>query len=95
MTEILDQIVPGQEVAVTQQIQQGDSAWTTRVVGTVVSYGQSPTGSWFAHTRDGRLWLDRVVLRKDDGELVVCDLDEYTHIERIDGSAPGAGGGPA
>ncbi len=77
------QIQRGQRVAVTQQIPQRQRVWTTRVEGTVLDLGQRPTGSWFTHGRHGRLWLDRLTLRKDDGEQVVCVLDQYSHIEII------------
>jgi hypothetical protein len=93
--QLLDQFAPGQRVTVVQQLPQRQRVWSTGVTGTVVSYQQAKTGAWFAHTRDGRLWLDRLVLRKDDGELVVCSLDEYTHAEPAAAPAPRAdpGGG--
>ncbi len=72
---------PGQRVAVTQQIAQRDDVWTTRVEGTVVRFERKKTGSWYAHAKDDKLWLDRLVLCKDDGEIVVCHLDPYTHVD--------------
>lgn len=81
MTKPTDQFAPGQRVTVLQQIPQRDEVWTTRITGTVVRFEQSKTGSWFAHAKDDRLWLDRLVIRKDDGETVVMNLDPYTHVE--------------
>ncbi len=72
---------PGQTVTVTQQIAQRDDTWTTQVTGEVVRYEQKKTGSWFAHSKDDKLWLDRLTVRKDDGELVMINLDPYTHVE--------------
>lgn len=72
---------PGQRAAVIQQIPQRDQVWTTRVEGEVVRCEQKKTGSWFAHGKDDKLWLDRLTLRKDDGEIVVCILDQYSRIE--------------
>ena len=72
---------PGALVKVTQQIPGRDYTWTSDVRGTVVSYEQKQTGSWFAHSRDDKLWLDRLTLRKDDGELTTLVLDEFSHIE--------------
>ena len=46
--------------------------------------GQQKTGSWYAHSRDKKLWLDRLELRKDDGEIVVINLDQRTAVERLD-----------
>ena len=74
-------LIPGAIVAITQQIPHRDRVWTDETRGTVISYEQQPTGSWFAHTKDDRLWLDRLTLRKEDGEITTLNLDDYTHIE--------------
>mgnify|MGYP001416584049 CR=1 FL=1 len=76
-------IRPGQLVKITQQIAARDYSMQTTVEGTVVRVGLRPTGSWFAHSTGDRLWLDRVVLRKADGEITTLNLDEYTHIELL------------
>ena len=39
------------------------------------------TAAWFARAKAEKLWLDRLTIRKDDGEIVVCILDGYSHIE--------------
>lgn len=71
----------GRRVRIIQQIPRRTGAMTTRVEGVVASYGASKTGSWFAHSKDKKLWLDRVELVKDDGERVICNLDQYTMVE--------------
>jgi hypothetical protein len=78
---------PGARVRVTQQIAARDYAWVSEVRGTVVSYEQKQTGSWFAHSRGDKLWLDRLTLRKDDGELTSLVLDEFSNIT-IEQDAP-------
>ncbi len=78
---------PGARVKVTQQIAARDYAWVSEVRGTVVSYEQKQTGSWFAHSRGDKLWLDRLALRKDDGELTTLVLDEFSHVD-IEQPAP-------
>ena len=80
---IRQQLVPGARVTVTQQIGHRipAKAWTNRVTGTVLEYVQKPTGSWFAHSRNDKLWLDRLKIRRDDGELMTLNLDDYSHIE--------------
>ena len=75
------QLVPGARVRVTQQIAARDRTWTSEVRGTVVSYDQQPTGSWYAHAKGDKLWRDRLKLRKEDGELVTLVLDEFSHID--------------
>lgn len=85
---------PGSRIRITQQIAKGDGVWTTAVEGVVVAFGQAKTGSWFAHSKGDRLWLDRVELRRDDGEIVVCSLDQLSRIEVIE-AAPAEGGSAA
>lgn len=75
---------PGKRVRVTQQVPRRDGAWTESVEGIVTRFQQAKTGSWFAHSKDDKLWLDRLELRLDDGEITILNLDQYTSIEVID-----------
>lgn len=90
---IRQRLVPGAQVKVTQQIAGRDYAWASEVRGTVMEYSQKQTGSWYAHSRDDKLWLDRLLLRKADGELSTLNLDDYTRveIETTAAAAPDAG----
>jgi hypothetical protein len=74
---------PGLKVRVTQQVPFATGVRTISVEGTILRFGQQKTGSWFAHGKDDKLWLDRLELRKDDGEIVVCNLDQYSRVERV------------
>jgi len=74
---------PGQRVRVTQQMAQRDRAWTDTVEGVVVRCRQAKTGSWFTHAKDDKLWLDRLEIRLDDGELVVLNLDQFSVVEGV------------
>lgn len=76
-------IKPGTRVKVTQQMPTPDGAWTTTIRGTVQRWRQATTGSWFAHSKDDRLWLDRLEVRLDDGETTVLNLDQYSLVEAI------------
>jgi len=79
---------PGQRVRITQQIPRQTGTLTTTIEGTILSAGQQKTGSWYAHSRDHKLWLDRLEVRKDDGEIVYVNLDRYSHVELlVDGQA--------
>ncbi len=78
----------GAVVEVLQQIPQRDDVWSTRATGTIVNMAQDKTGSWFAHAKDDKLWLDRLTLQTDDGEFVDLVLDQYSHINVIQ-EAPG------
>lgn len=76
---------PGLRVRVTQQVPRlerpGGGTMTTTFEGTIVNFEQAKTGSWYAHSRDGKLWLDRLTIKKADGEMVVCNLDQYSSVE--------------
>ena len=74
---------PGMRVRVTQQIPFGQRASNTTVEGVILRYGQQKTGSWYAHAKDDRLWLDRLELQCDNGELVVCNLDQLSRVEVV------------
>jgi hypothetical protein len=76
-----EQIRPGAKVKVTQQIAARDYTWTSDVVGTVMEFEQKQTGSWYAHSKNDKLWLDRLLVKKDDGELTTLNLDDYSHVE--------------
>ena len=84
----------GARVKVTQQIAARDYSWSSEVVGTVLGYEQKQTGSWYAHSKHDKLWLDRLSLRKDDGELTTLNLDDYSHVEILT-DEPAAATGPA
>ena len=88
MNQPTDAFQPGQRVVVMQQIPLSGRAWTGQVTGHVVRCEQRKTGSWFAHAKDDKLWLDRLIIRKDDGEIVVCILDAYTRVEVVVDPAP-------
>lgn len=79
--KIASQIKPGVVVRVTQQIAARNYTWTTNVRGTVVDFQQKQTGSWYAHSKGDKLWLDRLTLRKVDGELITLNLDEFSVVQ--------------
>ena len=68
---------------VTQQMPVRGAAWTNSVEGVITRYQQAKTGSWFAHAKDDQLWLDRLEVELDDGEITILNLDQYTLIEQV------------
>lgn len=74
---------PGMRVRVTQHIAFRRQSTEAVVEGRLVRFGQQKTGSWFAHAKDDKLWLDRLELVKDDGEVVVVNLDQFSRVEVI------------
>lgn len=76
----------GQRVRVTQQVPHlgnGDPTMSTVIEGVVQRSEQQKTGSWFAHSKDHKLWLDRLVVKKDDGEVVYINLDQWSSVEVV------------
>lgn len=83
-SRVSEWLTPGARVRVTQQVQRsalGGGTLAAVVTGTVQRYEQQKTGSWFAHAKDHKVWLDRLVLKKDDGEIVYLNLDHYSIVE--------------
>lgn len=77
-------IKPSQRVRVIQTIRMREGDWHSGVEGEVVSVASKPTGSWFAHGKDDKLWLTRLRIRKDDGELVDLVLDRDSVVTVLD-----------
>ena len=75
---------PGTRVRVIQQMPLRNDTWVNAVEGTIRSFEQATTGSWFAHAKDDQLWLDRLEIEQDDGEIVTLVLDQYSVIEGLD-----------
>ena len=73
----------GDRVRVTQQVPRRLGTTTTTVEGVILRAGQQKTGSWFAHSKDKKLWLDRLELRADDGELIIVNLDQFSRVEKL------------
>lgn len=71
---------PGTRVRVVQTIRRREGQWDTQIEGEVVKHEVRTTGSWYAHAYRGRIWLNRLTLRKDDGELVMLCLDEHSRV---------------
>lgn len=83
MNEAAQGYTVGSRVRVTKMLSHGESLSPFVIEGEILRMGQQKTGSWFAHARDKKLWLDRLELRKDDGEIVVVNLDQNSSVERL------------
>ena len=87
MSKELPSFTSGTRVRVTHQIANAhDEPWQNTIEGEVVRFRQSKTGSWFTHSKDDRLWLDRLEVRRDNGELVILNLDQFTQVQQLPAS---------
>ena len=90
-TQLLE---PGTVVRITQQIPRRVDTYTATVTGTVVRQERQNSGSWFARNKRDKVWLDRLIIRKEDGEISILNLVEYTAVAVVRGSAAGMGDSP-
>lgn len=79
--DVRELLKPGKRVRITQQIPRQSGSQRTVVEGVILKAEQQKSGSWFAHTKDHKVWIDRVQLEKADGELVYVNLDNYSVVE--------------
>ena len=74
----------GTRVRVLQDINQADPSWQAVTVGVIEAQEEESTGAWYAHGRNGKLGLERLTLRKPDGEVSVLTIDDQTLIQSIE-----------
>ncbi len=74
----------GTPVCITTKTWRRDRATEARTCGTVEAWEELPTGSWYAHGKDDRLWLRRLKLRKVDGEISLLVVDDGTSIAKLE-----------
>ncbi|HNQ24621.1 MAG TPA: hypothetical protein PKK06_16175 [Phycisphaerae bacterium] len=84
VTRWAERYPPGSRVRVVQSFSAGAESVAARAEGTVEAWEESPTGSWYAHGKQHKLWLTRLRLRKADGELALLVIDDRTRVEPAD-----------
>ena len=77
---------PSQRVRILQTVHAREGDWQTEIEGKIVSIASKPTGSWFVHGKNDKLWLRRLTIRKDDGELADLVLDRDSVVTILDDS---------
>jgi hypothetical protein len=82
------ELKPGMRVRITQIVGRREGDWDRPTEGTILSVRPEKTGSWHAHAKDAKLWLQRVRLQKADGEITTLNLDEHSRVEIVAESAP-------
>lgn len=74
---------PGTRIRIHQEIDRREGNWTHDLEGIVVSVYSEKTGSWHAHGKDEKLWLYRIRLQKNDGEITIVVIDQHTRCEIV------------
>jgi hypothetical protein len=75
---------PGSRVCVTEVTSRRAGPVEVRTFGVVEAWEEAPTGSWYAHGKNDRLWLRRLKLKKADGEIAILVVDDGTSVARWD-----------
>ena len=78
----------GSSVSVRQVIAHRSAPVEVEVTGLVEAWERLPTGSWHAHGKNDRLWLTRIRLRKDNGEVTTIVSDRCTRLEVLGDASP-------
>ncbi len=78
---------PGTPVCVRQVTRMRTGDFESEVVGVVEAWEDQPTGSWYAHGKDSKLWLRRLKLRKSDGEISLIVVDDETYIAKLEAAS--------
>jgi hypothetical protein len=84
---MVESLKVGQRIRIEQTIARREGDWKTSIEGEIVFVEEQPTGSWFAHSKDQRLWLKRIGLRKADGSLTTVSVDQHSRVEMLEGTA--------
>lgn len=79
-----EQFPVGTPVCIRQIIGRRGKPIETETVGVVEAWEERPTGSWFAHGKNDKLWLTRLKLRKHDGEITLLVIDQHTMIAKLE-----------
>ena len=79
-------IVVGMRIRVTQRIERREGNWEANIEGVIEEISSAPTGSWYAHGKNDKYWLQRIRLRKDDGEISLIALDRCSRITVLVGT---------
>ena len=74
---------PGTLLRVTQRVRVGGREWTTKVEGAVEIEGFRPVGGIEMGGKASYCHQPTLRLRRDDGEVIVLALDEYSVVETV------------
>jgi len=85
MASTIEELFPkGTPVRVIQTTKRRVASYEAESVGVVEAWENRPTGSWYAHGKNDKLWLRRLKLRKADGEITLLVIDDATTIAKLE-----------
>lgn len=79
---------PGQRIRVIKRVRFQDNVHAVVVEGRFMEQRHVRTESSFTHGRQGRYWVDEIMLQKDDGEQSIMLIDQWTRIEPLNDGGP-------
>ncbi len=88
MTQTVQELFPvGTPVRVIQTTKRRVDSYEAESVGLVQAWEDRPTGSWYAHGKNDKLWLKRLKLKKADGEITLLVIDDTTTIAKLESAS--------
>ncbi len=81
--DIVRELQPGDRIEVTHQVKVGFRSWETVTRGEVVEIDRQRHGLHYPRADDDKVFSDTIVLRREDGELTMVTIDEFTEIRRL------------
>lgn len=85
MAQSFEELFPvGTPVRVVQTTRRREASYQAESVGVVEAWEDRPTGSWYAHGKNDKLWLCRLKLRRADGEITLLVIDDATSIAKLE-----------
>ena len=80
---LFDQLQNGDRVELRHEVKVGLKIWHTTMTGTVVGKERRRHGLHFHRNGDDKVYSDLLILRREDGELTTCTIDEFSELKRL------------
>ncbi len=83
MRHLVTKLAAGDRIEVEHEVKVGQKRWSATTVGTIVRTERRRHGLHYRRNSDDKVWSDSLVLTRDDGELTMVTIDEFTQIRRL------------
>jgi hypothetical protein len=73
----------GQKVRIARRVRVGEEEWNSEVVGVFLGRDRQPTGIHTDRVVKDDIYVETLLIEKENGERSVIALDEFTKVEPI------------
>jgi hypothetical protein len=84
LSALLQRLLPGQRIKITQTVRVGLQQWRTEVVGRFRHFNYLATGLATHRVPEDDIVVVAVHFAKDNGELSSITVDEHTRVEALE-----------